>query len=152
MEHGSRTRILTAVVLAIVFASGVLLGLAADSNLSAEPSEVVSTESEGEEPDGERRRRYIYGQVEPSPEQQALIDSMMKGHRESRERLQDELRRGYRELRTSYNPRYQVLVEDIRGAIKDVFSEEQAAEYQVLLDDFDRRRAERNENEQDRRD
>ena len=152
MEHGSRTRLVTAVMLVVVFASGVLLGLAADSNLSAEPTEVVTTNQEGEEPEGERRRAYIYEQVGPTPEQQVVIDSMMKVYRESRESLQEELRRGYRELRSSYNPRYGVLVEDIRGAIKDVFSEEQAAEYQALLDDWDRRRAERNENEQDGRD
>jgi len=152
MEHGSRTRLLTAVMLVVVFASGVLLGLAADSNLSAEPAEVVATTTEGEEPEGERRRRYIYEQVEPTTDQNVLIDSMMKDYRESRESLQDELRRGYRELRSSYNPRYGVLVEDIRSAIKDVFSDEQAAEYQALLDDFDRRRAERNEDERDGRD
>ena len=152
MEHGSRTRILTAVMLAVVFASGVLLGLAADSNLIAEPSEIASKSPEGEEPERERRRSYIYEQVEPTSEQQVVIDSMMKVYIESRESLQEELRKGYRELRSSYNPRYQVLGEGIRGAIKDVFSEEQAAEYQTLLDDFDRRRAERNENEQGGRD
>jgi hypothetical protein len=152
MEHGSRTRLVTAVVLAVVFASGVLLGLAADSNLSTEPTEVVATNSEGEEPEGERRRRYIYEQVEPTAEQQVVIDSMMKVYIGSRESLQEELRKGYRELRSSYDPRYQILGEGIRSSIKDVFSEEQAAEYQTLLDDFDRRRTERNENEQDGRD
>lgn len=147
MEHGSRTRLVTAVMLVVVFASGLLLGLAADSNLSAEPPEVVVTTSDGDEPEVERSRRYIYEQVEPTPEQSVLIDSMMKDYRDSRESLEGELRKGYRELRSSYDPLHQALVRDLRGAIKDVFSEEQAAEYQALLDDFDRRRAERNENE-----
>lgn len=147
MEHGSRTRLVTAVMLAVVFVSGLLLGLAADSNLSAEPPAVVATASEGDEPEAEPRRRYIYEQVEPTPEQSALIDSMMNDYRESRESLEEELRKGYRELRSTYDPQYQGLVRDMRGAIKDVFSEEQAAEYQVLLDDFDRRRADRNEND-----
>ena len=142
MEHGSRTRILTAVMLAVVFASGVLLGLAVDSNLIAESPEIASKSPDGEEPERERRRSYIYEQVEPTPEQQVVIDSMMKVYIESRESLQEDLRKGYRKLRSSYNP----LGENIRSAIKDVFSEEQAAEYQALLDDFDRRRAERNEN------
>ena len=147
MEHGSRTRLVTAVMLAVVFVSGLLLGLAADSNLSAEPPAVVATASEGDEPEAEPRRRYIYEQVEPTPEQSALIDSMMNDYRESRGSLEEELRKGYRELRSTYDPQYQRLVRDMRGAIKDVFSEEQAAEYQVLLDDFDRRRADRNEND-----
>ena len=147
MEHGSRTRLVTAVMLAVVFVSGLLLGLAADSNLSAEPPAVVATASEGDEPEAEPRRRYIYEQVEPTPEQSALIDSMMNDYRESRGSLEEELRKGYRELRSTYDPQYQRLVRDIRGAIKDVLSEEQAAEYQVLLDDFDRRRADRNEND-----
>jgi len=147
VEHGSRTRLVTAVMLAVVFVSGLLLGLAADSNLSAEPPAVVATASEGDEPEAEPRRRYIYEQVEPTPEQSALIDSMMNDYRESRESLEEELRKGYRELRSTYDPQYQGLVRDMRGAIKDVFSEEQAAEYQVLLDDFDRRRADRNEND-----
>jgi len=134
-------------MLAVVFVSGLLLGLAADSNLSAEPPAVVATASEGDEPEAEPRRRYIYEQVEPTPEQSALIDSMMNDYRESRESLEEELRKGYRELRSTYDPQYQGLVRDMRGAIKDVFSEEQAAEYQVLLDDFDRRRADRNEND-----
>ena len=147
MEHGSRTRLVTAVMLAVVFVSGLLLGLAADSNLSAEPPAVVATAPEGDEPEAEPRRRYIYEQVEPTPEQSALIDSMMNDYRESRGSLEEELRKGYRELRSTYDPQYQGLVRDMRGAIKDVFSEEQAAEYQVLLDDFDRRRADRNEND-----
>jgi Spy/CpxP family protein refolding chaperone len=134
-------------MLAVVFVSGLLLGLAADSNLSAEPPAVVATASEGDEPEAEPRRRYIYEQVEPTPEQSALIDSMMNDYRESRGSLEEELRKGYRELRSTYDPQYQRLVRDIRGAIKDVLSEEQAAEYQVLLDDFDRRRADRNEND-----
>ena len=91
MEHGSRTRLVTAVMLAVVFVSGLLLGLAADSNLSAEPPAVVATAPEGDEPEAEPRRRYIYEQVEPTPEQSALIDSMMNDYRESRESLEEEL-------------------------------------------------------------
>ncbi len=159
MEHVSRTRIVTAVVLVVVFASGVLLGLAADRNLSTERhgrrgsrSPALAQTREGEGPEGERRRRYIYEQVEPTAEQQVVIDSMMKVYIGNRESLQEKLRTDYRELRSSYDPRYQLLGEGIRSSIKDIFSEEQAAEYQTLLDDFDRQRTERNENEQDNRD
>ena len=53
----------------------------------------------------------------------------------------------HEEFRSAYNPRYQALIQETREAIKEVFSEEQAAEYEALLNDFDRRRAERNEKE-----
>ena len=45
---------------------------------------------------------------------------------------------------------YQGVIQDLRGAIKDVFSEEQAAEYQELLDDFDRRKAAERSEKDDR--
>ena len=38
MEQGSRTRLATVLILVLVFGSGVLLGLAADSSLSAASS------------------------------------------------------------------------------------------------------------------
>ncbi len=139
MEHRSRTRLVTAVMLVVVFASGVLLGIAADSNLGAEPPQIASGNAAGEERDGKRRRRTrMYDQVGPSMDQKISIDSIMKEHRARMNALHEE-------FNIAYNPLYQAVIQDTRGAIKDVFSEEQAAEYQALLDDFDRRKAERNE-------
>ncbi len=139
MEHGSRTRLVTAVVLVAVFASGVLLGLAGDGDLGAEPSQIVSENAAGEERNGERRPRTpMYEQVGPSADQRVLIDSIVKDHRARMYGLHEE-------FRSAYNPRYEALIQDTRGAIKEVFSDEQAADYQALLDDFDRRKAERNE-------
>ena len=139
MEHRSRTRLVTAVMLAVVFASGVLLGLAADSNLGAEPPQIASANADGEERDGKRRRRTaMHEQVGPSEDQKVVIDSILKDHRARMDAL-------HGEFRSAYDPRYQALIQDTRGAIKEVFSEEQAAEYQALLDDFDRRKVERNE-------
>ena len=139
MEHGSRTRLVTAIMLAVVFGSGLLLGLAADSNLGATPAEVVADDSNrGEGRDGERRRRTpMWEQVGPSADQELSIDSIVKEHRTRMDGLHDE-------FRSAYNPRYQALITGTREAIMGVFSSEQAAEYQLLLDDYDQRRAERN--------
>ena len=139
MRHGSRTRLVTAVMLAVVFASGVLLGLAADSSLGAEPPEVAAERAGVEKRDGELRpRTRMYEQVGPSVDQKVLIDSIVKNHRARMDALHEA-------FRTAYYPRYQAVIQDTRGAIKEVFSENQATEYQALLDDFDRRKAERNE-------
>ncbi len=139
MEHGSRTRLVTAVMLAVVFASGVLLGLAADNNLGAEPPQIAAQGADGDQRDGKRERRTpMYEQVGPSTDQMVFIDSIVKEYRTQMDGLHTEFRR-------AYNPRYQALIQETREVIKTVFSEEQAAEYQALLDDFDRRRAERNE-------
>ena len=67
-----------------------------------------------------------------------FIDSIVKEYRTQMDGL-------HTEFRSAYNPRYQALIQETREVIKTVFSEEQAAEYQALLADFDRRRAERNE-------
>ena len=141
MEHGSRTRLATAVVLAVVFAAGVLVGYAADSNLGAEAAEVVSEV----ENDGSRaeRRRFTYEQVSPTAEQQILIDSIVREHRSRTNALDKEnrvaLRRGFREI----------LLET-REAIKGVFTPEQAAEYQTLLDERDARAGAEREDRDDR--
>ena len=132
MEHGSRTRLVTAVMLAVVFASGVLLGVAGDGNLFA-------AERQG----GKQR---MYEQVGPTADQMVFIDSIVKDHRASMRAL-------HQEFRLAYDPLYDAVIQDTRRGIKDVFSEEQAAEYQVLLDEFDQRKAaERKEKEKEDRD
>ncbi len=139
MGHGSRTRLVTAVTLAVVFASGVLLGLAGDSSLGAEPPEVTAARADVDERGGERRpRTRMYEQVGPSVDQKLFIDSILNDHRARMDALHEE-------FRSAYYPLYQAVIQDTRGAIKEVFSDKQAREYQALLDDFDRRKAERNE-------
>jgi len=129
MEHGSRTRLVTAVMLVAVFASGVLLGVAGDGNL-------VAAESQG-------KKQSMYEQVGPTPDQMVFIDSIVKDHRAGMRALHDE-------FRTAYYPIYREFIEHTRGAIKEVFSEEQAAEYQALLNDFDRRKAAERQEAEDR--
>jgi Spy/CpxP family protein refolding chaperone len=140
MEHSSRTRLVTALVLAAVFGAGVLLGLAADSNLGATPPEVVAdtpaTEGDTEEP---RRRRYTYDRVEPTDGQRTLIDSIIVEHRASTNELD-------REMRAEYRGGFRVILLETREAIKGVLTPEQATEYQRLLDENDARDRDEREN------
>lgn len=145
MEHVLRTRLLTAVVIAVVFGAGVLLGLAADSSLGAETAEVVAGETNGEAEPERRRRSPIYTQVDRTPEQQVRIDAIISEHRERTNALDKEarvtLRQGVRQIYL-----------ETRDAIKGVFAPEQAAEYQRLLDEFDAaRQAAERENRDDRK-
>ena len=144
MEHVLRTRLLAAVVIAVVFGAGVLLGLAADSSLGAETAEVVAGEANGEAEPERRRRAPIYTQVDRTPDQQVRIDAIISEHRERTNALDKEarvtLRQGVRQIYL-----------ETREAIKGVFTPEQAAEYQMLLDAFDARQAAERENRDDRK-
>ena len=139
MEHQSRTRLVTALVLAAVFGTGVLLGLAADSNvhaIAAEPPVSVTDSGPG---DDAPLRLPMYQQVEPNESQLALIDSIVKEHRSRTNALDEQFRVDFRSI-----------VLETRASIKGVFRPEQAAEYQRLLDEYDARRAAERENEDER--
>jgi cell division septation protein DedD len=136
MEKNARTRLVTALVLLVVFASGALLGVAVDRTLDADPAEKAE-----EADDGERRRRVpMYEQVGPSESQMISIDSIVQEHRARMSSL-------HAEFRSAYNPRYEALLEETREAIKGVFNPEQALAYDSLLAERDRRRAERESRE-----
>lgn len=126
----ARTRLLTAVLLAVVFGSGFTLGLAFDRTAVATPAE------DAEAVPTEERRTPMYEQVGPSQDQSLLIDSIVVVHRRKMASLQEE-------FSATYNPRYEALIDSTREAIKDVFSEEQAAQYDSLIADYERRKAER---------
>jgi Spy/CpxP family protein refolding chaperone len=136
MEKNARTRVVAALVLAVVFASGALLGLAVDRSLESESAERVEEADEGER----RRRVPMYEQVGPSESQMISIDSIVEEHRARMSSL-------HAEFRSAYNPRYQALLEETREAIKGVFTPEQAMAYDSLLKARDRRRAERGSRE-----
>jgi len=143
MEHGSRTRLVTALVLAAVFGAGVLLGLAADSNLGATPPELTVDAPETETETTERpQRRRIYDQVEPTEEQRHLIDSIIGEHRARTNALDHE-------MRAEYRGGFRVILLETREAIKGVFTPEQATEYQRLLYESDARaRSEREDGDE----
>ena len=135
MEHGVKTRLVTAGVLAAVFGSGVLIGFAADTNLRAEAAEVTTAATEADTARDERaRRKPLYAQVDPTAEQQALIDAIVSRYRKRTNALDEERRAEFqRSLRE--------LTVETRDEIKTVLSAEQAREYQRLLDEWDARQA-----------
>ena len=136
MEHGSRTRLMTAAVLVVVFGAGIMLGVAADGTLSASPTDSSVAVTEQPKEEAPRRRTPMYERVGPDAEQSALIDSIVLEYRAQMDELHDE-------FRGAYNPRYQALISDTRETILGVFSPEQAAQYQELFEEWDRKRSER---------
>ena len=136
MEKTLRTRLVTSMVLAVVFAAGLVVGFAADRSLAAEPAEEeVSTDSTAV-----ARRVPFYEQVGPDEAQKVLIDSIVGEYRSSMKSL-------HAEFRAAYNPRYQALVDGARASIKGVLTAEQAQAYDSLVADLERRRAERGSRE-----
>jgi len=145
MGQESRTRLTTVLLLVAVFGTGVLVGFAADTDATAQAAEVsvepvvADTASSEEQP----RRRRLYEQVEPNETQLALIDSIVTVHRDRTNALDEE-------MRTQLNAGFTEILLETRDAIRSVFTEEQAAEYQRLVDEYDARRAAReNEDERD---
>ena len=89
---------------------------------------------EGDEQSGENRRMPMYEQVGPDAAQSVILDSIVAEHRARLDALN-------REFQERYDPRFRAIVEETREAIKGVFTPEQAARYQELLDARDRARA-----------
>ena len=142
MERGARIKLVTAVVLAVVFGSGLVLGYAMDSGLVPEApaasAQQGAPDRQGDEQPRQRQRRpLVYEQLDPSPAQTAVIDSIMHVHRQRMNALDKE----YRDVREQYEGRYNALVQETREAIAGVFPPEVAEEYRRLLAEFDRRRA-----------
>ena len=139
MENAPRTRLITALLLVVVFGSGLVVGFAVDTNLVAGPVEAPTAE----EPEStERRRVPMYEQVGPNETQKESIDSIVREHREGMKTL-------HREFREAYDPRYRDLVDETRLAIRSVFDAEQAMAYDSLLAEYDRKRRERRDEDRD---
>ena len=138
MERRARTKLVAALVLGAVFGSGLLLGYAADSQLTPEPATVSAAAPAARPPaDGERPRRpLVYEQLDPTPDQTAVIDSILRVHRARMNALDKE----YREARHRYQASYDAVVRSTRDAIAGVFPADVAAEYRRLLTESDRRR------------
>ena len=149
MEHGSRTKLMTAVILAVVLGTGVMLGLVSvceigdgrtrcvinvNSDLAAMPVEEGMVREADRDGMSERNRRTpMYQQVGLTEEQSLLIDSILEGQLQHMRSLHEE-------FRTTYLPQYQALIQQTREAILEVFTEEQASEYRALLQEFDESR------------
>jgi hypothetical protein len=134
MEHRTRTRLVAALVLACVFASGILLGFAADRGAAVAVASVTSSDA----PSGERPRRVpVYELMSPTDEQRVVLDSIMREHRAEMNRLHADFEVAQR----AYNTSYDALIQETRDALAAVFPPEQRAEYRRLLAENDRRRA-----------
>jgi len=149
MEHRSRTKLLTAAILAVVLGAGVMLGLVSvcetgdgstqcviniNSDLAAMPvEEAVVSDADSGRMSERRRRTPMYEQVAPTEAQLLLIDSVLEDQGQHMRSLHEE-------FRTTYVPQYQALIQQTREAILEIFTEEQASEYRVLLQEFDESR------------
>ena len=149
MEHGSRTKLMTAVILAVVLGTGVMLGLVSvcevgdgrtrcvinvNSDLAAMPVEEGMVREADRDGMSERNRRTpMYEQVGLTEDQSLLIDSILEGQLQHMRSLHEE-------FRTTYVPRYQALIQQTREAILEVFTDEQASDYRALLQEFDESR------------
>jgi len=136
MEQRNRTRLVAGLVLASVFASGALLGYAADRG-AAVASASVASESPSAPPAERGRRVPVYELMQPTDEQRVVLDSIMREHRAEMNRLHADFEVAQRAYQTSYD----ALIQDTRDALAAVFPPEQRAEYRRLLAENDRRRA-----------
>ena len=134
MEHSSWTRLVTALVLAAVFGTGVLLGFAADSDLDAETHDGVESSAVAGGATAEEtaeRRPPQYTLVDPNEAQLSRIDSIVAEHRARTNALVEQ----NEETRAQYREDFAAIVHATREAIKGVLSPDQASEYQRLLDE-----------------
>lgn len=148
MDTTRRARLLSIVVLAVVFASGIVVGFAWDRRLdaaeaAAEGERIAaatdSTDAQagdrGGDEGGERRSRYMWERVDPTDAQRVLIDSIVQAYRA-------DSRAFHRESREAYDEGMRALVLQTREAIKSVLDPDQAARYDSLAtarDDRNRR-------------
>lgn len=140
MNAVRRARLLSVVVLAVVFGSGILVGFALDRRLDMaeaqrlSDSRLASDEAEAGDDDdrSEQPRRYLYERVDPTDAQRVRIDSIVAAY-------QSDVRKFHRESRQFYDDGMRGLVLETREAIKGVLDPDQAARYDSLAADRDRR-------------
>lgn len=163
MDVRSRARILSLAVLAVVFASGIVVGFAWDRHLDAAEAEASrvaesgsdeggntgsasSSDTEGEagaEAPRARRGRAMYDQVDPTEAQRVRIDSIVEAYRQ-------EVRTFHRDSRNQYDEGMRAIVLQTREAIKGVLDPVQREMYDSLTAARDARNRDDDESGQDR--
>ena len=138
MEHGSRTKLVAALVLVLVFGSGILLGYAANGRADAAEVAAAQPSTDTTTPPARGRRPYIWETMNPTEEQRARLDSISQARRDQMNQLHADFDLAQRE----YQTRYDAIVRDSREALASVFPPEKAAEYRRLVAESDRRREE----------
>ena len=142
MDARNRARWGSVAVLAVVFASGIVVGVAWDRRLDAAETEAVAVAEETTAPGAEeesrepRRRRPMYEQVDPTDAQRVRIDSIVEAYRL-------DARTFHRNSREEYDAGMRALVVQTREAIKGVLNPDQAERYDSLTSARDARVRER---------
>ncbi|MSR37012.1 MAG: hypothetical protein EXR95_10315 [Gemmatimonadetes bacterium] len=147
-----RVRLATVGILALVLGAGFLLGAVWDSMLDAE-TVAIRPDSTAVRPASGRdgRRTPIYVSVNPplTPEQIASADAIVTHRREAVrallaepgiDSLYDAMKGAERSFKGVYDPRFRALIDTSRAAIRGIMTPEQAAQYDSLLAENDRRR------------
>ncbi len=132
-----KAKMLAGSALALLFGSGVVVGLAWDQTASAGTPDEVETTAASEEREG--RRPMIVDNVGLSSVQKTAVDSLVVFHRQRMSHLNVELRR-----------RSRAVIEDLRDDIKQVLNDDQRDMYDVLLAEHDAQRAERRRSKRDK--
>jgi len=147
-----RVRLATVAILALVLGAGFLLGAAWDRRLDAE-TPAVASDSTAPAPQGqpEGGRVPIYTRVTPAltAEQMAAAEQIVAHRRDavralmaepSIDSLYDQMKGAEKAFKGAYDPRFRALIDTSRAAIREIMTPEQAAQYDSLLAENDRRR------------
>lgn len=145
MENRQRTRFVSALILAVVFGAGVVVGMAFDRTATAAPAaETAEGTDEKEQSDREDRdRRSLYERVgELSEEQSTRIDSVVEEFRAAGAAMREEQELEAEPWRERWSARFDSLVQATRADIRAIMTAEQAERYDSLIADYEKRREE----------
>jgi hypothetical protein len=158
MEKKQRTRLATAGVLAVVFASGTLVGMALNRSTAAAtglaqgasaPPESIARPGgpAGRGGRGQRQeRRFIYQQVGLSEDKLQVADSLFRVHRMAVEQIEREFRRDADSIldasgrRQQFRRDFDAALQRLRGGIRSLMTADQLVLYDSLLALDDQRR------------
>jgi hypothetical protein len=151
MAQMERVKIATVGILALVLGAGFLLGAVWDRKLDAEPATVAASDSAPSTSAQRAGRRPMYYEVKPplSAKQMADADLIVERRREAVKALMAEpgvdslykqMKAAEKQFKLAYDPRFRALIDTSRAAIRQIMTPEQAAQYDSLLADQDRRR------------
>ena len=146
MEQGLRTKLLTALTLAIVFVTGGLTGYAVSARDGDAATPAAAVEAAEMAPSA--RRGYVFEQFERTEDQQVQIDSIMRAHRKAMTALNAELQH----LQLRYQESSDSLSRATGEAISMTFPVEVRADYLQRLNERRERTRARLEAERESRD
>jgi hypothetical protein len=149
-----RVRLATVGILALVLGAGFLLGAAwGDRRLDADPVRGAPDSAAAAPEPADGGRVPIYARVHPplSAEQIAAAEEIVGRRREAVRQLlsesridslYDAMKGAEKSFKAAYDPRFRALIDTSRSAIRGIMTPEQAAQYDSLLAENDRRRRE----------